>query len=199
MKLIYRIGGSIATASLIAGSFAGAVFAESAVTISGNGNGSDNTVKITQICNTSVVQKNKTTVETAADAISSTGGNQANNNTGGDVTVDTGNATSSINVLVGGSTNDLAQPPDCCDCLGENPDVAITGNGTNSTNTVRVRKLVDKQVKQRNRTRVGTLALTVAKTGKNKANGNTGGTVDVTTGNSNSAVDVTIDPSSNNL
>ena len=129
--------------------------------------------------------------------IAGTGLNEANGNTGGDVTIDTGDATASATVTVGGSSNE-GTLPDCCECAAS-PSATISENGTKTTNTVTQTDLKNVSAEQKNRTRVRTRATVKAKTGKNKTNNNTDGTVGVTTGVAGASVDVTVDPSSNNL
>jgi hypothetical protein len=75
----------------------------------------------------------------------------------------------------------------------------ISGNGESSINTATLIKKKTSDVKQRNRTEVGTGVLSKAKTGRNKAKNNTGGTVDVTTGNAVSTVTVDVFAPSNSL
>lgn len=184
-----------------------AAFADSAE-ISGNGSGSVNTISVKNKTECSVYQKNKTEVLTEVDSSANTGGNHASGNTGGSVTVGTGNATSTVTVTVDGSSNSATNPC-CCQCnqcdhqleelqLGGN-SALISGNGESSVNSITVKKKKETSVKQKNSTFVATGVTSKAKTGKNKTNNNTGGTVDVTTGNSDSTVDVTVHSSSNSL
>lgn len=196
-KLIYKLGAGAITAALIGSTFAGASFASVNATIKGNGNNSDNTIKVSQSCSVGVVQSNLTFAGVLAAVTSDTGDNTANGNTGGDITIDTGKATSSLNVNVGGSSNS-ATIPDCCQCLSGNVNATIQGNGNNSTNKIRSKKRSRTFVLQSNITGAVVGAIVKSDTGDNKANGNTDGTVDVTTDNAQSRVDVTVNPSTNN-
>jgi hypothetical protein len=178
-------------------------FADVTAEISGNGSGSTNTIYIKNKSNCKVYQKNSTAVLTEIESSASTGGNTANGNTGGDVTIDTGNATSTVGVSVEGSTN-TASNPCCCQCgqcesQPAEQTALISGNGESSINTATLIKKKTSDVKQRNRTEVGTGVLSKAKTGRNKAKNNTGGTVDVTTGNAVSTVTVDVFAPSNSL
>jgi hypothetical protein len=197
-KLIYKAGGAIATATLFASMFAGAAFADTTAEISGNGNNSNNTIVTTNVCEATVIQKNKTEVGVNAAVIANTGGNEANNNTGSGVTTDTGNATASATVTVGGSSNS-ATPPSCCECNGGTTGALISGNGNGSTNDVITTNANGTLAVQKNKTRVGVNALVKAKTGKNKANNNIGGVVDTNTGNAGATLGVSVTPSSNTL
>ena len=202
-KTIYKVGAGIVTASLLLSSMATAAFADYVAEISGNGAGSTNTIYIKNKSNCNVYQKNSTGVLTEIESSASTGGNKANGNNGGDVTIDTGNATSTVGVSVEGSSN-TASNPCCCTCDGCESQPAehtalISGNGEGSNNSVTLKKIKSSEVKQRNRTEVLTGVLSKARTGRNKAKNNTGGTVDVLTGNAVSNVDVVVAAPSNSL
>lgn len=202
-KIAYKVGAGIVTASLLLSSVATAAFADVAAEISGNGDGSFNSISIKHKTECSVYQKNSTAVLTEVESQANTGGNTANGNTGADVTIDTGNATSTVGVSVEGGSN-IASNPCCCSCGScesqpTEQTALISGNGEDSINTVTLKKKKTSEVKQKNKTEVLTAALSKAKTGKNKAKNNTGGTVDVTTGNAVSTVDVSVTAPSNTL
>ena len=185
---MFRVGGTIAAGAIIASTMAGVAFADTTIAITGNGAKSDNTVNVTNSCTSIVSQSNSLIVGVNADVSANTGGNTANGNTGGDVTIGTGDATSTVGVVVGGSTN-TAQLPDCCVCV-TSLDVIIDGNGKKSTNTTTVTNPVVQTVSQANAATVGVNAKVKAKTGKNKANKNTNGTTGITTGAASSSVGV---------
>jgi len=154
--------------------------------------------------NCTVHQTNTTSVGTTVSATSSTGDNHANENTGGDVTVMSGDASTAVSVSVSGGTNEATDP--CCACALTSLDVVdpnggndISGNGADTTNKVKVKLSADKKVKQKNTTSVSTVLSAKSKTGKNKANKNTGSGVEVTSGGADTMVDVTVDSSSNTL
>src|SRR3990167_4909849 len=197
MKLIFRAGAFVSGAVLLGSTLVGVTLADPTADITGNGSGSTNTITKTSSCTASLTQKNKTKVNTNATVIAGTGLNEASGNTGGDVTIDTGDATASATVTVGGSSNE-GTLPDCCECAAS-PSATISENGTKTTNTVVQTDTKNVSATQKNKTRVRTRATVKAKTGKNKTNGNTNGTVGVTTGVAGASVDVTVDPSSNNL
>lgn len=202
-NLKYKVGAGIVTASLLLSSMATAAFADVAAEISGNGSGSINNIYIKNKSDCKVYQKNSTAVLTEIQSSASTGGNTANGNTGGDVTIDTGNATSTVGVSVEGGSN-TASNPCCCTCDGCESQPAeqtalISGNGESSINSVTLKKKKSSEVKQKNKTEVLTGVLSKAKTGRNKAKNNTGGTVDVLTGNAESTVDVLVTAPSNSL
>jgi len=198
-KLLFKATTGIATAGLLASLLATGVSADNE--ISGNGEGTHNTITQTQANNCTVEQSNKMEVTTEAEVTANSGSNQANGNTNGNVTIDTGDASATLMVTVGGGSND-ATDPCCCksECQGPDTDNEIKNNVKNSTNTITDIKASTKNIKQKNKTKVGTAALVKAKTGKNKANGNTGsGKVEVKTGDADSLLEVTVDPPSNTL
>jgi len=197
-KYIYKLGTAATIAGFLATSFAPAVLAETTVDISGNGSGSINNVNVTNVCTVTVLQKNKTYVSVNATLNATTGGNEANNNTGGDVTIDTGNAASSLDVTVGGSSN-TAEMPNCCECANGATDVTVSDNGSGSINNSNTTNVNTKSATQKNKSKTRVKATLKSKTGKNKANNNTNGTVNATSGNASSTLNVTVDPSTNNL
>ena len=196
-KQLAKFGATIATLSLVATLNAPVAFAEN-LEISGNGNGSDNTIIVEEPTVTVVEQENHSLILTGAFSSASTGGNTANGNTGGDVTVESGDAKATTKVTVTGSSNE-ATLPDPCGCEATPPDVLISGNGNNSINLVKVKKPTVTVVGQGNAQFIGTLAGAKAKTGWNTANGNTGGSTTLTSGNATARTRVRVTGSSNTL
>lgn len=198
MQLKYRVASTIAAGSLLASIFAPSALANGDIEISGNGKDSNNSVVVTSSSNCSVKQKNYTTVELEIASVANSGGNKANSNTGGDVSIDTGKATSEVTVGVTGGSNE-ATDPCCCQEAIPAQDVTIKGNGDKTTNTAVVTSSKSSKVKQKNSTFLGAAILSKAKSGKNKSNSNTGGSVGITTDDAKSTVDVTVDAPSNTL
>ena len=98
-KLIYKVGTAAATAAILASTFAGVALANGpSCEISGNGNKSTNTCIVVKKKTTVVVKKNKAYVKNVAVVYAGTGGNSAEYNTGGSVTVTSGNATASATI-----------------------------------------------------------------------------------------------------
>jgi len=97
-KLLYKAATGIATASLLAQAFTPLAFADTTVEISGNGADSDNTATVVQVNETGVFQENNAEIQNNVSVSANSGGNDANNNTGGDVSIDTGNATSNTTI-----------------------------------------------------------------------------------------------------
>ena len=155
------------------------VFAETTIVISGNGTDSNNTVEAGFTQTTSVVQSNEADVENRVDANASTGGNEANDNTGGEVSIDTGDA--DVEVNVSNTLNHNSAEVDCCP--GGDVEVEISGNGSDSENTVELGMGSEVEVWQENEADVENDVDADAKTGYNEAKDNTGGSVSIDTGN----------------
>lgn len=76
--------------------------------------------------------------------------------------------------------------------------VDISGNGSNSTNTVGVTNTKSTEIVQKNKTSVKTNLKITGNTGGNKANGNTGdGDVTIDTGDVDTAITITVGGGSN--
>jgi len=181
-----KIAGAIATGALLLNAFTPLAFATTTIEISGNGAGSDNWVTLNQTSNTSVNQNNVANVTNNVDANAKTGGNDANFNTGGDVTIDTGKAES--NVDISNTLNSNSAEVECCGPGSTN--VTISGNGAKSNNGVQLDQTSNTTVNQNNVANVNNNVDADAKTGGNDAYSNTGGDVTIRTGNAKADVDV---------
>lgn len=202
LLLRYKIGGAVASAAMMLTLWAPKAFAVDGATmeISGNGNGSDNTITVVSTNTCDVTQKANTSVGAVVGASSSTGGNTANGNTGGSTTINTGNATSTATVDVTGGSNTATDP--CC-CQSQTPasgPALISGNGNNTDNVIADVSTKSTTVKQKAKTRVRALVGAKTKTGKNTAKNNTGpGDVKVDTGTANSTAELTVTGGVNDL
>jgi hypothetical protein len=193
--MVKKLVSGMATATLVASLLAPVAYAD--LEISGNGALSHNEINVETANVVVVEQENESLILTSAKSSASTGGNLANGNTGSGVTIDTGNATATTTVTIGGSSNTatVALP---CGCATP-PNELISGNGALSHNKIKYKTANVKLVGQENATLVGTRARSRARTGKNDANGNTGGTVDVLTGNAIDTTTVNVTGSTNSL
>lgn len=190
MKLQYKVATASATAALVLNLMAPAAFADTTVSIQDNGRKSDNTVNLTDTNTTSVNQVNNLTVGVNVTAKANTGGNKASDNTGGDVSIKTGNADATANLTVTGGVN--AASVENCGC-DEDTTVKVNNNGKKSKNKANVTTTNSTGANQVSNATVGGSIKAKAKTGKNKASDATAGNVDITTkdATSNSTVDVT--------
>jgi hypothetical protein len=161
--------------------------ADTTYTVSGNGASSENKIDVENNNDTVVKQTNTSNVTNNVSGSASTGGNDANYNTGGDVAILTGDAKSSVSVS--NELNSNRADVESCDCDGD-VKLNISGNGAYSDNKVDLDKTNNTEVFQTNNAYVKNNVSTDAKTGGNDANGNTGGDVYVQTGNAKTNVDV---------
>src|SRR3989344_8871866 len=102
--------------------------------ISGNGSGSDNDIKLDVDQTTVVEQNNYADVYNKIEAEAETGDNDANDNTGGDVSIETGDADTEVKVE--NTLNSNTASVDCCPTT--DVDVLVSGNGSDSDNTVKL-------------------------------------------------------------
>jgi hypothetical protein len=175
---------AIATGALLFNSVV-PVFAETtSLVISGNGADSDNTVSVEVVSSTTVTQANTADISNNVDANSSTGGNEANKNTGGTVKVDTGDASSAVSVENTANSN-IAKVDGCC---ASSADVEISGNGADSDNEANLGLTTETKVFQNNVAEIKNRIDADSSSGGNEANKNTGGDVKVETGNATTGV-----------
>jgi hypothetical protein len=184
-----KLSTGIATGALLLASFAPAAFADIDSSILSNGAGSDNSINITQNSNVTVNQTNAVVIGNNVNGTANTGGNKANKNNGGNVTVDTGNAT--VNVTIsntnGGNIASLPSVPE------SNVIANVNDNAANSNNTQNIKNNSKLNASQAGACVIGNTVTKKAKTGKNKAKKNNQGSVTVTTGNANSTANLTND------
>src|SRR3989344_808041 len=156
-------------------------FAGTTLIISGNGSSSDNTADVNLNSTTTVVQSNEADIDNDVHVYADTGDNSADDNTGGSVTLKTGdidvksieitNALNSNSARVGGGgggAGDLS--------------AWIIGNGSNSDNDIDLDLDRSVTLVQSNEADVENKVKVYADTGDNSADDNTGGEIDVETG-----------------
>ena len=204
MNLTQKLSGALATAAAMGLLLTGSALAAD-IEITDNGAGSQNTVTVTEVSTCTVFQGTETNVIALVSAKASTGGNKAIGNTGGDVTVTSGDATATASLTVTGGSN-TATDPCCCkqNCCQEegcaSPEtVKIADNGALSKNTVTKTKVGTSSVHQAGATNVLAAVKAKARTGKNKALFNTGGTTTVESGVATSDATKVVTGGSNNL
>jgi len=160
------------------------VFAGTTIILSENGDGSDNDATVILGQSTTVVQSNNADVYNNVDAKAETGDNEASENTGGDVDIETGDAT--VNVNVENTLNSNSAEVDCCP--SGDIDVLINGNGSDTDNTVDLKLGTETELYQNNYAKVKNIVDAEAETGDNEAEENTGGSVSIKTGNASTTV-----------
>jgi len=184
-KFQTKLTTAFATGAVLLNALAPLASADTTLTITGNGSDSTSNASVAQANNTTVTQTNATNISNNVSSNANTGGNQANDNTGGNVAVHTGDATTDTQIKNTAGSN--AANISNCNC---NTDAAveISGNGHASDNTASLTNTNTTALFQTNATSISNDVDAKAKTGDNKANDNTGGNVDVHTGDATTLV-----------
>jgi hypothetical protein len=135
-KMIKRtITTGIATAAIMFGTIAPAAFADSSFVISGNGSRSQNSIT-SDTSNTMIVsQSNDTRVNNDVSVSNDTGGNSASGNTGGGVSLRSGDASADV-IIHNMAGSNVADIGNSCGCESGNVDAIIAGNGSRSDNSI---------------------------------------------------------------
>ena len=180
----YIIGSTLAlTVALVGAASVGAA----TLTNSGNGYKSVNLLSSTNKNITNVWQGNSANVSNVVGVTNNSGGNKANKNTGGAVTVTTGTTDTGVALQTNANTN--AADVSNCGCAGNGADVLNnTGNGAKSYNSIYVKDINKTSVAQSNAAQVLNVVTTHSSTGNNQANSNTGGNVNVGSGDATTTV-----------
>lgn len=150
----------------------------------GNGAETDNDIQISQVSTTSVVQTNVASISNDVDADSDTGGNDASYNTGGAVSVKTGDASTGVGISNTANSN-VAEIEGCC---AADVSVEVSGNGWDSDNTAKLNLVNTTEVFQTNFAKIKNEVDADSDTGDNDAKYNTGGDVSIETGDADTAV-----------
>src|SRR3972149_7269046 len=186
-KLVYKLTTAVSTAALLTGSVASVAFGTTSVTVSGNGSDSTNTANVSVSTSTTLVQTNNADIDNSVKINANSGNNEAEDNTGGDVSIDTGDA--NVSSSVSNSANSNVASLSCGGCPGD-LDVKIAGNGSDSENEANVELISEVGVEQTNEAKVDNDIDVDANTGDNDAKDNTGGDVEIETGDADVVVDV---------
>jgi hypothetical protein len=179
---------SVVAAGSLLVSVATPVLADTTIQISGNGAGSDNYTKVEQTNTNTVSQNNTANVTNNVTSNADTGNNKAGFNTGGDVNIGTGKATTVANVT--NTLNSNAAQIAGCNCEGDT-NVKISGNGAKSDNTVTLKDTNVNSIGQNNVANVTNNVDNNANSGGNTANSNTGGDVMINTQGATAVSNVT--------
>lgn len=167
--------------------------------ISGNGPDSDNTTYLDVTNSTYVSQSNNANIDNDIDATASTGGNEVEKSTGGDVSVETGDAKTDVTVV--NSVNSNQASVEGCGTCAADVEVLISGNGPDSDNKVDLD--VNSEEKsgvalfQDNHANIDNDVDASSSTGKNEVEKATGGDVEVDTGDATTTVTVATSANAN--
>jgi len=167
-------------------------FAETTIEISGNGTDSENEVKLDVDQVTSVVQDNFADIDNKVVVHADTGDNTAEDNTGGAVSIETGDATATVDVA--NTANSNTASVDCCPA--GDVDILIKGNAADTDeNEVKLDIYSKTELFQDNQADIFNGVEVEAETGENDAEDNTGGDVSIKTGDA--TVGVTLSTAAN--
>lgn len=180
-KIVLKLTTAVTTAALLTGSVASVAFGTTTVTVTGNGADSHNTANVDVSNTTAVSQSNNADIQNNVTINANSGNNTANKNTGGDTSISTGDANVSSSVSNSANSNVASVG---CGCTG-GVDVKIAGNGADSKNKVDANVSNSTALSQTNVADVNNNVNIDAKTGKNTADKNTGGTTSISTGDIN--------------
>jgi len=180
------LASSLTTVALVLNSVA-PVMAATSITVTGNGSDTTNNVTLSRSTSTTVSQYNDSSIDNDVDVDQDTGSNDADDNTGGDVSIETGDADSDISVENHAGRNVYENT--CCEA--DDLSVEISGNGTESKNTVVLGHSNTVNVLQVNETDIDNDIDVDQDSGDNGADDNTGGDVEIMTGNLSSGIEVT--------
>jgi hypothetical protein len=159
------------------------------VAISGNGSDTDNEANVAVSNSTYVTQTNVADISNNVDIDSDTGDNDANDNTGGDVTIETGDASAEVGISNSANAN-VASVSNSSEGEGDGLSIWITGNGADSSNLLNLALASSTVVDQSNYADVSNDVDVDADSGDNDAEDNTGGDVMIETGDAEVEVGV---------
>lgn len=155
------------------------------VLISENGDSTDNKVELTNKNKVQVSQNNSSNIRNDVNSDATSGKNDANRNTGGSVSVSTGNALAVTGIFNGGNVNSAVVAGNR---QSGGVSARILGNGVHSDNDIDLDLEHRVELAQVNSANIDNDVDTDAVSGKNDASRNTGDNVVIDTGNSEAAV-----------
>ena len=154
------------------------------LSIIGNGSDSSNDIRVRMRSRMSQMQSNEVLIENVVEVESNTGDNKANDNTGGNVKVQTGDVNTTVTIGNAGGTN-INDGDDCgCDDNDGEVTIEIKNNGSDSENEAKYsRKSIFERMQNNIFATFNGIGI-LSETGDNEANDNTGedGDVDINTG-----------------
>lgn len=147
------------------------------LSITGNGAGSNNDINIQVASETEVAQENNVAVENTLEVEADTGSNEASDNLGGDTGIATGDITTSA--VAENSANQSVASSECCQ---EEVNAAISKNAAGSDNSIEISQSSTTDIIVTQNADITNSVTLDANTGRNDANDNSGGDVEIITG-----------------
>jgi len=155
--------------------------------VSGNGTRSDNKIDVDSDRNVALYQTNNADVDNNVDVNADSGSNDVNDNTGGDVTVRTGDIDTEVRLKTVANANSARIGGGSGSNAG-GISARILGNGSESDNDIYLDFNSDVLLTQTNFADVDNHVDVDADTGYNDVNDNTGGSVALLTGDADATV-----------
>lgn len=148
------------------------------ISVSGNGEGSTNNVNIGSDSTTQTQQSNTAEINNNVDINANTGNNSASENNGGETNITTGDVNTSSEIVNAAVNQSFVETGCCGDALALN----ISGNGSDSNNSIGYSSNKSTNVSIESNTNIENKVQGKANTGNNSANQNNG-SVSIYTGN----------------
>lgn len=156
------------------------IFAEEInLEVSGNGESSTSEVQVQTQNQTNVTQNNEAQVSNEVENNANTGNNTASDNTGGQTNIETGDITAETTIENSNINTNIATDNSCCI---QSTNTTISGNGSESNNTVTIANNTTSNIHQTNNATIFNKDVVNANTGYNSASNNNGN-VSIITGN----------------
>lgn len=174
--------------------------AEVTVEIDGNGTSSQNTANVNVTQTTTITSTNEANIQNDVNSQANTGDNSASNNTSGNTAIQTGNT--SQNVTISNQANSSTVNTSGCGCAGQDVNIQVSGNGSNSENTINSDVKNETTINATNNANITNNVYVGANTGNNSAQNNNGD-VKISTGdivirgsieNRGNKIEIIIDP-----
>lgn len=144
------------------------ISADFTVTVENNGSGATSNASVTDNQTAEVSQSNQSEITNEVEVSANTGGNEASDNNG-EVNISTGDVSQLVQVENTTNTNVVSMSQG-----GQDYDTNISGNGTDSQNTININQAGQQNVNQTNTATITNKINTSANTGNNTANNNQG-------------------------
>lgn len=179
MKFKNALGAFVAVVLVMNQFFSYGVYAQE-FTVSGNGEGSTNSINFEETNTDTISQENNADINNNVDASAETGNNEANGNSG-ETSIETGNIEEEITVINSGNSS---QAEIGC-CANEDPSsVSIEDNGSDSENNIGIMQDSSNKINIVNELQLTNNVSLYSNTGDNEANDNDGN-VEIQTGEIN--------------
>lgn len=168
---------------------------ESTIAVTDNGSDSQNSINFAQKLDTQINIYQNAYIQNSVTGSANTGGNSANDNTGGSVTIETGNINVSSNIVNKNINMTNVSAPQANGSV----DIKISGNGSYSNNLADISLNNNLNINIDSQADILNNSIWDLITGRNQASGNTGGNVYIATGDINFVAEIINGPINESL